>query len=362
MSNASSTRKVYMSVVEDVISNVREAFLDEVVDEQVLQELKQLWESKLNSSRALETAEPEPPAPTQGGNLPFSLIQQQNAQTAGKVQMATLQQHIPLQLTSDGQITSAASMAFSAQGGMFQSHQIQALVGMSPGTQLAFQQTATGQYVLVSPGVTQGQLVGIPHQAIIQAQPGQVSQIQQIQGQTLPQFDGAHDPDHCISSQHRDIHSNTESSPSISSAYILGASGGDNELVDIEIEVSPKLGQRLCRDLNRQKVGGRIPQLDGKHDTSSSEGDFDDDDDNNDDDDDKEEAEDEGEEEEPLNSEDDLSEEDPSELFDTDNVVVCQFEKISRNKGKWKFNLKDGIMNLEGKDHVFQKGTGEADW
>lgn len=31
-----------MSVVEDVISNVREAFLDEGVDEQVLQELKQV--------------------------------------------------------------------------------------------------------------------------------------------------------------------------------------------------------------------------------------------------------------------------------------------------------------------------------
>lgn len=35
-------RKVYMTVVEDVISSVREAFLDEGVDEQVLQELKQV--------------------------------------------------------------------------------------------------------------------------------------------------------------------------------------------------------------------------------------------------------------------------------------------------------------------------------
>jgi len=34
--------KVYMSVVEDVISNVREAFLDEGIDEQVLHELKQV--------------------------------------------------------------------------------------------------------------------------------------------------------------------------------------------------------------------------------------------------------------------------------------------------------------------------------
>lgn len=34
--------RLYKTVVEDVISNVREAFLDEGVDEQVLQELKQV--------------------------------------------------------------------------------------------------------------------------------------------------------------------------------------------------------------------------------------------------------------------------------------------------------------------------------
>ena len=36
--------KLYKSVVEDVISNVRESFLDEGVDDQVLTELKQASE------------------------------------------------------------------------------------------------------------------------------------------------------------------------------------------------------------------------------------------------------------------------------------------------------------------------------
>lgn len=36
--------------------------------------------------------------------------------------------------------------------------------------------------------------------------------------------------------------------------------------------------------------------------------------------------------------------------------------QINRNKAKWKFHLKDGIMNLNGKDYVFQKATGDADW
>ena len=31
---------------------------------------------------------------------------------------------------------------------------------------------------------------------------------------------------------------------------------------------------------------------------------------------------------EPLNSDDDVSDADPSELFDTDNVVVCQYDKV----------------------------------
>ncbi|ELU04276.1 hypothetical protein CAPTEDRAFT_50626, partial [Capitella teleta] len=45
---------VYTSVVNDVINNVREAFLEESVDEQALLELKQLWESKLRQSKAVE--------------------------------------------------------------------------------------------------------------------------------------------------------------------------------------------------------------------------------------------------------------------------------------------------------------------
>ena len=78
-------------------------------------------------------------------------------------------------------------------------------------------------------------------------------------------------------------------------------------------------------------------------------------------------------------SEDDISDEDASDLFDTENVVVCQYDKITRcwwagemvkwcdgdvvnsytrARNKWKFHLKDGVMNLEGKDYTFQVGLG----
>uniref|UniRef100_A0A8D0F1U8 General transcription factor IIA subunit 1 like n=1 Tax=Strix occidentalis caurina TaxID=311401 RepID=A0A8D0F1U8_STROC len=67
-------------------------------------------------------------------------------------------------------------------------------------------------------------------------------------------------------------------------------------------------------------------------------------------------------EEDPLNSGDDVSEQDTPDLFDTDNVIVCQYDKIQRSKNKWKFYLKDGVMSFEGKDHVFAKAIGDAEW
>ncbi|XP_053522975.1 TFIIA-alpha and beta-like factor [Artibeus jamaicensis] len=67
-------------------------------------------------------------------------------------------------------------------------------------------------------------------------------------------------------------------------------------------------------------------------------------------------------EEDPLNSGDDVSEQDVPDLFDTDNVIVCQYDKIHRSKNKWKFYLKDGIMCFGGRDYVFAKAIGDAEW
>lgn len=106
--------------------------------------------------------------------------------------------------------------------------------------------------------------------------------------------------------------------------------------------------------------------MDGAADTSDEEDGSDISDDHLDNDDDNLEKSDEenmdGAEEEPLNSEDDVTDEESSELFETDNVVVCQYDKITRSRNKWKFYLKDGIMNVNGKDYVFQKSNGDAEW
>ena len=102
--------------------------------------------------------------------------------------------------------------------------------------------------------------------------------------------------------------------------------------------------------------------IDDESDDDDDDDDADDDDDDDDLDKEDEDNEDGGAEEEPLGSDDDISDEDPADLFDTENVVVCQYDRITRARNKWKFHLKDGIMNLNGRDYVFQKANGDAEW
>ncbi|MCL7027836.1 hypothetical protein MKW94_028506 [Papaver nudicaule] len=75
----------------------------------------------------------------------------------------------------------------------------------------------------------------------------------------------------------------------------------------------------------------------------------------------------EGEEDEepPLNEDDDdLDTEDDEDESSINNVLLCQFEKVSKaaKSSKWKCILKDGIMHLNGRDILFAKANGEFDF
>ncbi|EFC39651.1 predicted protein, partial [Naegleria gruberi] len=92
-----------------------------------------------------------------------------------------------------------------------------------------------------------------------------------------------------------------------------------------------------------------------------------DDDDEDDEDDDSEEDEEEEEPsksaastgEEELGSDDDVEDDkDP----DTPNIILAQYEKVTRHKNRWKCTLKCGIMHLDGKDYLFNKLTGDFEW
>ena len=151
-----------------------------------------------------------------------------------------------------------------------------------------------------------------------------------------------------------------ETDKELESIVVMKTEDYEEEASGLDIEI---------HETNLQGDAFKIPQLDGKAESSE-----DDDDLSDDNDDDLDSGSDlNSDEEDALDgvvgiemdapcSADDISDEEASELFDTENVVVCQYEKISRSRNKWKFVLKDGVMNLNGRDYVFQKANGEVDW
>lgn len=41
------------------------------------------------------------------------------------------------------------------------------------------------------------------------------------------------------------------------------------------------------------------------------------------------------------------------------NVVLAQFDKVTRSKNRWKCTLKDGVMHMDGRDYLFSTAFGE---
>ncbi|KAI5645461.1 transcription factor IIA, alpha/beta subunit domain-containing protein [Phthorimaea operculella] len=323
----STVMKLYTTVVDDVIAGVRDCFLDDGVDEQVLQELKQLWKSKLQASGAMDPPQPEPAMPpppvlqnfqkANGNNVipkrtDTHMAQQGSSQTSGvehgpPVNIPGSHPHhvldpnnrVPVQLTLPAQP--------GVPGSQPRSFTIQIPASALNGNKL--HQVLTGPIINATISLPQPLAATLLQQHINSALAGQQNE-----------FDG-------------------------------GGGGRSGAAPFISLD-----GALDSSDDEGSNVG------DG-----SEEGGGDDDDDDDSPDDPAEEEEEErddsgGAEEEPLNSGDDVSDEEPGDMFDTDNVVVCQYDKITRSRNKWKFYLKDGIMNLGGKDYVFQKANGDAEW
>uniref|UniRef100_A0A671VIC5 General transcription factor IIA, 1 n=1 Tax=Sparus aurata TaxID=8175 RepID=A0A671VIC5_SPAAU len=345
--------KLYKSVIEDVINEVRELFLDEGVDEQVLLELKTLWENKLLQSKAVEGFHTEEQAALQAAQQ-----QQQQQQQVQQVQQVHLflstapQQQVIVQDSKILQHMSATGMSAAATAAT-----LALPTGVTPYQQLI---TSQGQILQVVRAPNGAQyIIQQPQQQILlqqQMQPGgvQAPVIQQVlaplQG-GLPQQTGV----------------------IIQPQQIVLASG--NKVQGTQVQqvqqaqgaAAPQAQPQQQAQAQAQPQAQQPPmmlQVDGAGDTSSEEDE--DEEEEYDEDDEEEKDKDGGEdgqvEEEPLNSGDDVSDEEDQELFDTENVVVCQYDKIHRSKNKWKFHLKDGIMNLNGRDYVFSKAIGDAEW
>jgi transcription initiation factor TFIIA large subunit len=294
--------KLYQNVIEDVVSNVRDTFLDEGVDEQVLSELRMLWESKLMNSKAVE-----------------------NGSYGGEASLA-----------NNGSGSSKSST--SRQAGQSSS----------------------------APTIRTDVNTVVPIQITMPRQPGDASDVQKTITVLVPAS--------CI---HNNKLQAILSNQKVQEILCSGAANAAKLLQDEVNKALQEGGSEPAttgsRNNRRSHPMHDFVQADGQttNGDSSEEDDEDelDDDDLDDDFDDKDddkddEPEDEGQDEEPLNSGDDVSgDEDTNEnIYEVDNVVVCQYDKITRARNKWKFHFKDGIMNLNGKDYVFQKANGDAEW
>ncbi|XP_018368262.1 PREDICTED: transcription initiation factor IIA subunit 1 isoform X3 [Trachymyrmex cornetzi] len=351
-----SVLKLYNTVIEDVISGVRESFIDEGVDEQVLLELKQIWEGKLMASKAVEL-NPDPPEPQ------VPQINTHKAVSVNKVPQTQPQQQSQQQ--QQQQVQAQPQQPSQPQ----HTHP-------STGTTLQQQQqhsTTPVQQVVTASAVLERQVpiqITLPPQAGVPDGPQRILSIQ-VPASTL---------------QANQLHT-ILTGPVISAAMGLPANlastllqqhvnstlQGQAALTPLQVNqplqvVTQSTNSVVTQRPPQNQQQNNINQLDGGVGDSTDDDDEEEEEDNDDDDEDIDEKEEEendeaaAREEEPLNSEDDVTDDDPADLFDTDNVVVCQYDKITRSRNKWKFYLKDGIMNLSGKDYVFQKANGDAEW
>jgi len=62
-----------------------------------------------------------------------------------------------------------------------------------------------------------------------------------------------------------------------------------------------------------------------------------------------------------LNSGDDDSDDD-EQAAQTNNLLLCVYEKVKHSKSKWNCQFKHGLLHHAGQDYVFQKGIGNFDW
>ncbi|XP_037274103.1 transcription factor IIA L isoform X2 [Rhipicephalus microplus] len=325
---AAGVPKLYRSVIEDVINGVKDVFLDEGVDEQALQELRQIWEKKLLESKAIDP--PDHPVPAAAGR------QQATAATLQPTPQAILEK-IPRRNPA---FAATAQPLTIGPNGLMQPTLVQYHTPIrGPGLvdqKLIITQQPGQAPTVMSSSAAAAALALHPDVAASLIQGGVINMGDRQTGNPGAQLQ--FHPVVTLAGEHYTTTTATGQLP----AQVVTAAGAQTTL-------------------------GNVVQLDGARDTSDEDDDEDefneDDEEGNEDGPQDDENEDGPQEEvEPLNSDDDVSDEEATENFEIDNVVVCQYDKISRSRNRWKFHFKDGIMNLQGKDYVFQKAVGDAEW
>ncbi|GMT09512.1 hypothetical protein PFISCL1PPCAC_809 [Pristionchus fissidentatus] len=391
---------IYRSVINDVIAQVKEAFLDENIDIDVLNQLKREWEEKIAQSGCVDM-DPKPMAPTNSMRaVNASAGVQQQPVMVHRPQPQPAPQHIQIQPTTQQLLAQQQRMIQQQQLGQQQQlAQQQAQVAAARQQQLL---QAQAQAVQVQQQQHQPQFQSIHPLPLQMQMPNMQQYMQQARVLPVPQYAGLVQP-HSINmpqnimvlsggqrismpisalQQQTMVLQQQQLQNAQDHVHQLDGNGvlrddvpcSSVSLKDLKVgkkkmrKPSRKEAEKVARKLGiLQLDGGRAGGGGGMSDSSSEEEEEEEDDplrriaDRIGDE--GEDLDGDGAHEDPLNSDDDQSDdEDLVTLFDSEDVVMCQFEKVSRARSKWKFALKDGIMHINGKDFCFQKCTGEAEW
>jgi len=297
--------KLYSGVINEVIDQVRDSFLDEGIDESVLSDLKMLWKRKLEESKALE----EHKSPEQ---VTYMLMPRSEA--AQIPQYRHEHQYRPGYHPNHRPPVSGRQPDYGHSQVIPQMHQNSQIY---PGQRLNYPQVRpTNQQVRLPPQPNRQPLIVNRNDPRAHGRP----QLHMLQPPVTQRIIQPNQPPRHLHHQPH-VQQTSVIQQNFQHRQHDGPGDDDSELSDETDSDESEADQNpATNQTNRQ------------------------------------------EDEESLNSADDVSGTDATEIFETENVVVCQFDKIQRVRNKWRFHLKDGIMSLNGKDFVFQKATGDGEW
>uniref|UniRef100_A0A3B4YXV4 General transcription factor IIA, 1-like n=1 Tax=Seriola lalandi dorsalis TaxID=1841481 RepID=A0A3B4YXV4_SERLL len=367
------TAKLYLSIIDDVIESMRELFLDEGLEDCVLDDLRRLWESKMMQSKAMEDFRKNninssnfvlqlPASYTSvvipaSQNIPGFPVKTMTTFSlpAGLAYPVQIPAGVTLQ-TASGQLYKVNVPVVVTQAPAGQqpvSHSTQ----KAPAPQSAAIPTNTIHPQEVEPPPLLAPPVSQPPQpktALLPSQENSLPQQPQVPAAAdTSQLQGvpSHSPEVTLGEN--------EPSPQSEPVNLSMSASPSGQALDFQLSTEEALTQTAqlkTRDIDdilkkvieeerekaekvRKLVISLIARFNGlfSHNTLCVDKD-------------------------PLNSGDDVIEQDIPDLFDTDNVIVCQYDKIHRSKNRWKFHLKDGVMCYAGRDYVFSKAVGEAEW
>ncbi|KAI0158215.1 transcription factor IIA, alpha/beta subunit [Xylariaceae sp. FL1272] len=382
---------VYQQIINDVITASRVDFEEGGVDDIVLEELKRGWQKKLSQQQLAVfpwDPKPEPVAapaplppvaqqPVSNPSVPPTgahgngYMQPQPTMAQQPVQMPVAatqpelkpEPSVKIEPGQDGlQIPQGLNSAHvNPQGNAGQARAIanmQALYGDRAAASISKmkEQPQNPQQRTQTPIMPQGypQYQSHPHQQYQQNPPGQ-------QQQQRPPMANAHRPPNSQmdGTEDEDIH--------VGVVMRRGSNGESVEMGRVQIDnmlhaqvaanAKAMEGGGLMLPLKRASKGKGIQlsmstgpsgpsQVDGPGDEIKDEDESDVD-------------------EDAINS--DLD--DPDDVIENDDdddeagqIMLCMYDKVQRVKNKWKCVLKDGVLNVNGKDYVFHKATGEYEW